>query len=104
MNMKTIAFWTLVCLNVALLAAFVSRMSKPNIANAQTADRPGDYIMIPGSIIGGVNDIVYVLDQTGHKLGAMTYDDSNHSLVPLGPTRDLDRDFDAAGATGNHRR
>src|SRR5581483_980001 len=55
-DMKTVALWTLICLNAVLLAAFVSKMSKPNIANAQAA-RAGDYLMIPGSVVGGVNDV-----------------------------------------------
>ncbi len=94
--LKTVAFWSLVALNVVLLASFVSRMTKPNVAAAQVGGRPGDYIMIPGSVVGGVNDVVYVLDQTSHQLGAMTYDPSTNSLVPMKPCRDLDHDFDAS--------
>ncbi len=92
--MKTVALWTLIGINAVLLTTFVSKMSRPNTAQAQVA-RAGDYIMIPGVIVGGANDVVYVLDQNIHQLGAMTYDDSSHKLVPLGPARDLDRDFDA---------
>lgn len=98
--MKNVAYWTLVCLNVVLLVGFVARMSRPNVANAQVNDRPGDYLMIPGSVVGGVNDVVYVLDQSTRQLGAMSYDDPSHSLVPMRPSRDLDRDFDS----GNRRR
>jgi hypothetical protein len=96
MNMKSVAFWTLIALNVVLLGSFASRMSKPNIAAAQ-AERPGDYLMIPGSVVGGVNDVVYVLDQNSHQLSAMSYDDSSHALVTMKPARDLDRDFDTTG-------
>jgi hypothetical protein len=92
---KTVAVWSLVVLNVALLASFVSRMTKPNIAAAQAGARQGDYIMIPGSVLGGVNDVVYVLDQTNHQLGGMSYDPSTNHLLPIGPARDLDHDFDA---------
>ncbi len=95
--MKTVTFWTLVLVNVVLLASFVSRMTKPNIAAAQAGARQGDYIMIPGSVLGGVNDVVYVLDQTNHQLGGMSYDPSSNKLVPLGPARDLDHDFDSNG-------
>ena len=94
--MKSVALWTLIAINAVLLATFVSHMSRPNTARAQSA-RPGDYLMIPGAIIGGVNDVVYVVDQNSHELGAMTYDDASHKLMPLGPSRNLDRDFDAAG-------
>jgi hypothetical protein len=92
--MKTVALWTLIGINAVLVAAFVSKMSRPNTAQAQVA-RAGDYIMIPGAIIGGVNDVVYVLDQNIHQLGAMSYDDASKKLMPLGPARDLDRDFDS---------
>jgi hypothetical protein len=95
--LKTAAFWTLVLVNFVLLGSFVSRMTKPNIAAAQAGARQGDYIMIPGSVIGGSNDVVYVLDQTNHQLGGMSYDPSTNKLVPLGPARDLDHDFDANG-------
>jgi hypothetical protein len=99
--MKNVAFWTLLVLNVVLLAAFVSRMTKPNVAQAQVGGaRLGDYIMIPGSVVGGVNDVVYVLDQTSHQLSAMSYDDASHTVVTMKPARDLDRDFDS----GNGRR
>jgi hypothetical protein len=102
--MKTVAFWTLIALNAVLLATFVSRMSKPNIAAAQVGGgRLGDYIMIPGSVTGGVNDVVYVLDQTSHQLSAMSYDDSTHSVGYMKPPRDLDRDFDTGNARGGRR-
>ncbi len=94
--MKTVALWTLIAINAVLLAGFVSRMSRPNLAQAQVqSGRPGDYLMIPGNIVGGANDVVYVIDQNSHQIGAMTYDDAGKRLTPLGPVRDLDRDFDA---------
>jgi hypothetical protein len=100
-GMKSVAFWTLLVLNASLLACFAFRMTKPNIATAQVGGgRLGDYIMIPGSVTGGVNDVVYVLDQTSHQLSAMSYDDSSHTVITMKPPRDLDRDFDS----GNGRR
>ena len=93
-SMKTVALWTLAAMNVVLLASFTSRMIKPNTANADVANsRPGDYLMIPGSVVGGVNDVVYVLDQTHHLLSFMSYDDSRKIVLTSSP-RDLDRDFD----------
>ncbi len=93
--MKTVALWCLIAMNAVLLGSFASRMIKSNTANAQASGRPGDYLMIPGSVIGGVNDVVYVLDQNNHTLGAVSYDDPTHSLIAMKPPRDLDRDFDA---------
>jgi hypothetical protein len=92
--MKTVALWALVAINIVLLGSFLSKMTKSNTAQAQVA-RPGDYLMIPGSVVGGVNDVVYVLDQNSHQLGAMSYDDASKSLVSMKPARDLDRDFDS---------
>lgn len=96
--MKTVALWCLIAMNTVLLGSFAARMIKSNTANAQTAmGRPGDYLMIPGSVVGGVNDVVYVLDQNAHTLGAVSYDDASKQLVAMKPARDLDRDFDASG-------
>ena len=93
--MKTVALWTLVAMNVVLLAAFTSRMTKNNTASADVAgSRPGDYLMIPGSVVGGVNDVVYVIDQTHHLLSYMSYDDSSKTVM-TSRSRDLDRDFDS---------
>jgi hypothetical protein len=96
--MKTVALWALVAMNLVLLGSFVSKMTKSNTANAQMSARPGDYLMIPGSVVGGVNDIVYVIDQTSHQLSAMSYDDASKQLVTMRPPRDLDRDFDSSSA------
>jgi hypothetical protein len=95
--MKTVALWCLIAMNAALLGSFASRMTRSNTANAQASGRPGDYLMIPGSVIGGVNDVVYVLDQNSHTLGAVSYDDASKQLIGMKPARDLDRDFDSTG-------
>jgi hypothetical protein len=91
--MKKLTLWSLIALNVALLTVFVYRMVPENAASAQAA-RPGDYLMIPGEVIGGVNAVVWVLDQTNHQLTVMSYDDSSGTLAKMTP-RDIDRDFDA---------
>jgi len=94
--MKTVAFWVLVAMNLLLLGSFVSKMTKSNTAVAQDNTRPGDYLMIPGSVVGGVNDVVYVLDQNSHQLSAVSYDDASKKIISMKPPRDLDRDFDFA--------
>jgi len=91
--MKTVALWALVAMNLVLLGSFVSKMTRSNTANAQAAARPGDYLMIPGSVLGGVNDVVYVLDQNSHQLSVMSYDDSSKKIAYMRPAIDLDRDF-----------
>ncbi len=101
--MKTVALWSLLAINVALLTVFVYRMVPENAANAQAAGRTGDYLMIPGEVVGGVNAVVYVLDQTSHQLSVMTFDDSSKTLVKMTP-RDIDRDFDSSPRRGVNRR
>jgi hypothetical protein len=101
--MKNIALWSLILMNAALLAVFASRMTKSNTVQAQAgAGRPGDYLMIPGQIVGGVNDVVYVIDQNSHQLGAISYDDASRTVQLYAP-RDMDRDFDAKANTGRSR-
>jgi hypothetical protein len=100
--MKTVALWSLIVMNAALLVVFASRMTKSNTAQAQAAaGRPGDYLMIPGQVIGGVNDVVFVVDQSSHKLAAISYDDSSKQVLTFAP-RDMDRDFDARPVRGGH--
>ncbi len=86
--------WALVGVNILLGVTFALKMVKPDVANAQATGRQGDYLMIPGQVNGGVTAVVYVLDMTNHKLGAMAYDDSQKQLNTM-KARDIDRDFDA---------
>jgi hypothetical protein len=87
--MKSTVVWALAALNVLLLAMFVWRMTGETTAVAQAA-RPGDYLMIPGEVLGGNNAVVYVIDQDSRQLSAMSYDDSNKKLVTMPPIN-LDR-------------
>ena len=94
--MKSTVLWALIFLNAILLGAFYSRVSKPNIAAAQVpaaADRrPGDYLMISGSVNGANTGIVYVVDTTNGLLGAMSYDDSRHAIDVM-PVVDMNQAF-----------
>jgi hypothetical protein len=103
--MKSTAVWALGALNVLLLAMLCWRMTPQNSAVAQAAGRPGDYLMIPGEVVGGSNAVVYVLDQSSHQLGAAMYDDSMRSLTTMQPVS-LDTVFGSAsgGAPVNGRR
>jgi hypothetical protein len=92
---KSAAIWGLVALNVILVLLLASRHSIDQPAMAQFAGRPGDYLMIPGNVVGGSNAVVYVVDQSSHQLAAMSYDDSMGKLDIM-PPLDLDRVFTTA--------
>jgi hypothetical protein len=90
--MKSTAVWALAALNVVLLVMLATRGTRENAAVAQNAGRPGDYLMIPGEVIGGTDAVVYVLDQSSHQLSALAYDDSMRRLATM-PPMNLDRVF-----------
>lgn len=90
--MKSTAIWALAALNVLLLVAFATRGTHENAALAQGTGRPGDYLMIPGEVVGGTDAVVYVIDQSSHQLSALAYDDSMRRLTTL-PSLSLDRVF-----------
>jgi hypothetical protein len=96
--MKSTAVWALSALNILLLVLLVARTTGENAAIAQVG-RPGDYLMIPGTVIGGNNAVVYVLDQTSHELTAMSYDDSMKRMDTMTPIN-----VDRALGAGNARR
>ena len=97
--MKSFAVWSLVALNAALLMFIIDRKLPDNTAQAQMAGRPGDYLMIPGEVIGANNAIVYVVDQSNHLLSAVTYDDSSGTIATM-PPLSLDRIFSNVGKMG----
>ena len=100
---KTVALWSLVGVNALLLTTFASRLWKDNAAVAQSATGgPAEYLMIPGEVLGGINSVVYVVNESTHQLGAMSYDDANKQLVTM-PARDLIRDFDNVNARARPR-
>jgi len=84
--MKTKILSGLVALNVVLAVCLAGRFLRPARAEAQARGaRPSDYIMVPGEIIGGPSEVVYVVDTTNGVLGAMTYDDTQHRLDVMQP-------------------
>jgi hypothetical protein len=101
--MKSTAVWALAALNVMLLVLLVWRGTGDNAAMAQGAGRPGDYLMIPGEVLGGTDAVVYVADQSSHQLSAMQYDDSMHKLNVM-PPMNLDRVFNEVGGNAGGRR
>jgi hypothetical protein len=97
--MKSTTVWALAALNVCLLAMLVWRATPQNAAMAQATGRPGDYLMIPGEVIGGTDAVVYVVDQSSHQLSALVYDDAMRKLNTM-PPMNLDRVFGTVGPNG----
>lgn len=86
--MKSTVLWALVALNALLLVSFIGRAVTPNTAHAQPANqprRPGDFVMIPGEVSGGPAGVVYMLDTTNARLGAISYDENTKRLVNMPP-------------------
>jgi hypothetical protein len=77
--MKTAVLWALVALNGALLLSLLNQHNHgESTANAQVGGRrPGEYIMVDGTIPGSSSGLVYVIDTVNGQLGALTYNDSN---------------------------
>ena len=70
--MKSKVLWALVALNALLLVAlFLPRISPTAHA---AAPRPGEYIMLPGQVVGGNSEVIYILDETNRMLTARVYD------------------------------
>lgn len=105
--MKKTAIWVLAAVNVLLLGALVLRLSAaPAFAQQAPASRPGDYLMIPGEIVGGNDAVVYVVSQASRQLSALVYDQSMHQLKSIPPI-DLDRLLNSAptrNGTGSRSR
>jgi hypothetical protein len=94
--MKRTVFWSLVVINVVLLAALVAPYIKSNSAMAQRAGggRRPELMMIPASPVGGGNsDIVYLVDTQNRQLGAIALNSRGNGLDSLAP-QDLNRVFE----------
>lgn len=94
--MKQTVIWVLVAANVALAGTLAFRGIRDNTANAQAQPRstePGKYVMIPADSTLGVG-ILYVLDTSNRKLGAIAPDmqDKMSSMSSIA----LDPIFEAA--------
>ena len=68
------AVWALVALNVLLGAALVGQWVRPNMAHAQATARPSDYILIPGTVQGMQQQVIYIVDTQNGLLSARTFD------------------------------
>lgn len=92
--MKSTVFWALLGLNAVLLFIYAGQFNHLGKAEAQFR-RPADYLLIPGAISTGSTSLVYIIDSTNGKLGAMAYDDSSHTLQTM-PAIDLNRIYAVA--------
>ncbi len=86
--MKNKVIWALGALNVLLALGLFTRLTAP--AQAQ-AGRPSEYILVPGQVVGGTNDVVWVIDSRNQQLSGMTID-NNRNVVMMQPL-DLKRVF-----------
>ncbi len=106
--MKTVVLWALVALNVMLGLSLFNRYAGENTANAQVgaARRPGEYIMIDGTINGASSGIVYVVDTVNGQLSALTLKDADpNGKLDSMPPIDLEQLFSTNpnGVTGTVR-
>ena len=95
--MKSTVLWALIALNAMLATTFVLRCIKPNAAYAQ-ANRPGDYIMLSGTVIGGNGAMIYIIDQQSQQLSGLMVDQRGKldAVKPL----DLQRAFSGGAGAG----
>lgn len=90
--MKFKAVWILAAVNCLLLTTLIMQWCKPSLAYGQAAagaGRASDYIMIPGTIVGGNSSLVYIIDTQNGLLSARTYD--GRTIQDKTPAIDLDR-------------
>lgn len=101
--MKTTVLWALVVINALLLASLIGRFANGNAAMAQparAAARPGDYLMIPGDVVGTSAGLVFIVDMTNGRLSAMTFDESRRRIDSM-QSIDLARVFQQAAGGAN---
>jgi len=92
--MKNKVIWALLALNVLLAIGLLTPMVQPVQAQAP---RPGDYLMIPGEIVGGNNAVVWMIDGRNQQLSAVTLDQNGKALEMMQPIH-LGRIFGGGGA------
>ncbi|QOV90311.1 hypothetical protein [Humisphaera borealis] len=91
--MQNKVIWALGALNLLLAIGLVAPMVQPAEAQAQ---RPGDYLMIPGEIVGGNNAVIWLIDGRNQQLSAATLGGNGKALEMMAPI-DLGRIFNAGG-------
>jgi len=84
--MRSKLVWALVALNAVLLTTLVGQWVKPNEAVAQFAPqaRPSDYIIVPGTVQGSTNEVLFILDTQNGLLSARLFDGQNfQDMAPM---------------------
>jgi hypothetical protein len=96
--MKSTLFWTLLTINVALLAMLLSPHLRGSEAVAQRAGgaRRPDVMMIPGDTVGQSSAIVYLIDTKNQQLAAISLNGNGNGIDSLEP-QPLDRVFEDRG-------
>lgn len=89
--MKNKMIWALGALNVLLLLGLVTRLTAPAQAQAQ---RPSDYLMLPGEVVGGNNAVIWVIDSRNQQLSGISIDQNGKNLDMM-PPLDLRRVFES---------
>ena len=74
--MKSKLVWALVALNAVLLTTLVGQWLRPNQAVAQFAPqaRPSDYLIVPGTVQGSPNEVLFIVDTQNGLLSARLFD------------------------------
>jgi hypothetical protein len=88
--MKTKLVWVLVALNALLLTTLVGQWLRPNQAVAQFAPqaRPSDYIIVPGTVQGSTNEVLFILDTQNGLVSARLFDGQNfQDMAPIALNR-----------------
>ena len=93
--MKNKVIWALAALNVLLALGLLTPLVAPAEAQAPAGARPGDYLMLPGDVIGGNSAVIWVIDSKNQQLSAMTVDENRKALEMMAPI-DLRRVFGGA--------
>lgn len=96
--MRNKVIWALAALNVLLAVGLLTPLVAP--ARAQAAARPGDYLMLPGEIVGGNSAVIWVIDSKNQQLSALTVDENRKQLEMMAPIQ-LNRVFGGEIRGGN---
>ena len=97
--MQNKVIWALGALNLLLALGLLTPMIQP--AEAQNP-RPGDYLMIPGEIIGGNNAVIWMIDGRNQQLSAATLSPNGKALEMMAPI-DLGRIFNGGAGVAPKR-
>jgi hypothetical protein len=91
--MKSKAVWGLIVINALLLGSLCLRGLTPTVHAQAAANRPSDYLMITGEVVGGNAALVYIVDERNGLLNARSLDAQGRVLVDMPQPIDLNRVF-----------